>query len=144
MSSKSNQKFEISYLRALLNSKLNNKKDEFQEKLVSDMITQDKLDLMALENITEHKKITELIDSLIEEIWDLYDVIHFLMSDLLAFGDTDVEDTVHATSFEECVSKMIKHEMETHPEMPQKQAIAVAYKKCRERFGKSGKGSEKK
>jgi len=49
----------------------------------------------------------------------------------------NTQDTIEASTLKECVPKMIKHEMETHPEMPQNQAVAVAYKKCRERFGQT-------
>jgi len=46
--------------------------------------------------------------------------------------------TVQSKTFTECVGKMISHEMNTHPDMPQDQAIAVAYSKCRERYNIKG------
>lgn len=46
----------------------------------------------------------------------------------------DVRDTIETTQ-ENCVSKMIAHEKRAHPEMKQDQLVAVAYSKCREKYG---------
>ena len=43
--------------------------------------------------------------------------------------------TVEAKTFDECVPKEIAHQKRTHPEFKEDQAVAVAYSKCRERFG---------
>jgi len=132
-----NQKFEISYLKALLDAKINPKKSknsEITDRLISDYITKDAIDLIALENISEHKKIQDSITATMNEIYDLYETLHFILTAFHGFASEESEDTVRASNFKECIPKMIAHEMKTHPEMPQKQAIAVAYKKCKEMF----------
>ena len=45
--------------------------------------------------------------------------------------------TIDASSFKDCVPKMIRHLAQAHPDMNHEQVVAVAHEKCRDKFGMS-------
>lgn len=47
------------------------------------------------------------------------------------------DKTVQASTLQECIAKEISHQAHKHPDQEQKQNIAIAHKKCGERFGAS-------
>jgi hypothetical protein len=128
------KKFYGKFYQQLLNDRLD-KKDEPLEVLMSDIITTDAIELMALENKTEHEKLSKITEDLTKRILELEtkDLINKLLNQ--AIIDLNL-DTVQAKTFKECTEREIPHQIRTHPEFPREQAIAVAFSKCRERFGR--------
>ena len=123
--------YKVKYLRTLLENKLNKKKgDPIIDKIIGDLNVQDTLNLMALENKNDHNTINKILNDLTNQISNLE--IDFKIDKEILELDLD---TVQAKSFKECIPKMIEHESEAHPEMEHKQIVAIAFEKCREKFG---------
>lgn len=117
------KKFADSHDLFLIKQKLEKKNDPVDQ-ILQNIINDDTITLELLENKTQHRTLDQEIQDLRQEIADMYDKFVILLT----------LDTVQAKTFRECVSKEIPHQLKTHPEMSQKQAVAVAFAKCRKRF----------
>jgi len=134
--------FEAVHHANLLSNKLLKDK-EHGETLFTEIASREQLQATLAEQATMIDSLTSEVHALQAQLGRVIDIMgqdHIHPSDLVnvmidAIIALQGLDTIQAKTMKECVSKMIAHEKRAHPELPQKQIIAIAFSKCRERFG---------
>lgn len=134
---KADDTFYTKYYKILLKTKIDKRevpiKDLIEDITKNRNIT-DAVELMALENKTEHDKLSKVTEDLTKRILELEtkDLINTLLNK--AISDLNLTKD-QAGALEECTSIEIPKQIRAHPSRESEQSIAVAFSICRERLG---------